>query len=295
MILTHVASKISASPKHPIVLAHGLLGFDELRPAGPYFPAVQYWRGIREALKVKGIDVVTASVPPSGTIQQRAKELERCITTGACGKNVNIIAHSMVRCILLLVLLGNLLTIVSRGLDARYMISRLRPTGFKVLSLTTIATPHRGSAIADYVLDHIGDERLPQVYYFLNRINIETGAFAQLTQKYMVGQFNPQIPDVEDVRYFSYGAVVQPGMWSLFRLSQRILQHIEGPNDGLVSVASSKWGTYEGTLLGVSHLDLINWTNRLKWLAGELTGNKQKFNAIAFYLDIADTLAKEGL
>lgn len=138
MILTRVASKISASPKHPIVLAHGLLGFDELRPAGPYFPAVQYWRGIREALSVKGIEVVTASVPPSGTIQQRAKELERCIATGACGKDVNIIAyvallsllrfnmlhmtfdltvysHSMVRYILLLVLLGNLLTIVSRG------------------------------------------------------------------------------------------------------------------------------------------------------------------------------------
>jgi hypothetical protein len=30
------------------------------------------------------------------------------------------------------------------GLDARYMISKLRPTRFKVLSLTTVATPHRG-------------------------------------------------------------------------------------------------------------------------------------------------------
>lgn len=92
----------------------------------------------------------------------------------------------------------------------------------------------------------------------------------------------------------------------------------EGPNDGLVSVTSSQWGGdqgYKGTLMGVSHLDLINWTNRLKWLAGEITGNKRKFNAIAFYLDIAgeipmdlvrlavanitlailDMLAKEGL
>lgn len=39
--------------------------------------------------------------------------------------------------------------------------------------------------------------------------------------------------------------------------------------------------------MGVSHLDLINWTNRLKWLAAEVTGNPRKFNAIAFYLDIA--------
>ncbi|KAJ3519516.1 hypothetical protein NM208_g14097 [Fusarium decemcellulare] len=39
----------------------------------------------------------------------------------------------------------------------------------------------------------------------------------------------------------------------------------EGPNDGLVSVESSHWGTYKGTLLGVSHLDLINWSNRVGW------------------------------
>jgi triacylglycerol lipase len=76
----------------------------------------------------------------------------------------------------------------------------------------------------------------------------------------------------------------------VFRLSHRILAEAEGPNDGLVSVASSLWGGeagYKGTLVGVSHLDLINWTNRLKWLAAEVTGKPRKFNAIAFYLDIA--------
>lgn len=83
---------------------------------------------------------------------------------------------------------------------------------------------------------------------------------------------------------------MEPSIWSVFRLSHRILAEAEGPNDGLVSVASSRWGGelgYQGTLMGISHLDLINWTNRLKWLAGEVTGNRQQFNAIAFYLDIA--------
>lgn len=81
-------------------------------------------------------------------------------------------------------------------------------------------------------------------------------------------------------RYFSYGAAVQPSIWSAFRLSHRILEQNEGPNDGLVSVSSSRWGGesgYKGTLMGVSHLDLINWTNRLKWIAGEVTGNKRKW------------------
>ncbi|KAK4990587.1 lipase 2 [Elasticomyces elasticus] len=88
---------------------------------------------------------------------------------------------------------------------------------------------------------------------------------------------------------------MEPAFWSMFRQSHRIVKRIEGPNDGLVSVTSSKWGTYKGTLKDVSHLDLINWTNRLRWFVWELTGNKRKFNAVAFYLDIADMLAKEGL
>ncbi|KAH8431149.1 triglyceride lipase [Aspergillus melleus] len=81
------------TPKHPIVLAHGLLGFDELRLAGPYFPGVQYWRGIKEALSMKGVQVITATVPPSGSIEMRAEELARDIAVGAEGQDVNIIAY----------------------------------------------------------------------------------------------------------------------------------------------------------------------------------------------------------
>ena len=72
---------------------------------------------------------------------------------------------------------------------------------------------------------------------------------------------------------------MRPRFWSVFRLSHRILASAEGPNDGLVSVASSKWGGeagYKGTLAGVSHLELINWSNRLEWLVAEITGNRPK-------------------
>jgi triacylglycerol lipase len=33
-------------------------------------------------------------------------------------------------------------------------------------------------------------------------------------------------------------------------------------------------------LIGVSHLDLINWTNRLKWWFWELTGSKRKYDGV---------------
>ncbi|RMJ27329.1 Triacylglycerol lipase [Aspergillus sp. HF37] len=161
-----------ATPAHPIVLAHGLFGFDELRLAGPYLPGVQYWRGIKEALSIKGVEVITATVPPSGSIEARAEELARDIAAAARGRKVNIIAH-------------------------------LKPNDFRVASLTTIATPHRGSAVADYIFEQIGDEHIHRVYNTLGRLSVETAGFAQLTRKYMEEKFNPTTPDVDDIRYVS--------------------------------------------------------------------------------------------
>lgn len=220
--------------------------------------------------------MILTSVPPSASIEERAVKLSEDIEKKAGGKSVNIIAHSM------------------GGLDARYMISRLKPPNVRVRSLTTIASPHRGSAFADYCFDQIGPERLPKIYRALQTMQISTGAFSQLTRRYMEENFNPKTPDREGVKYFSYGATATPPLWSAFRMSHRIVEEVEGPNDGLVSVASSQWGTYKGKLVGVSHLDLINWTNRLRWLVWEMVGNKRNFNAVAFYLNIADMLAKEG-
>ncbi|KAL2071248.1 hypothetical protein VTL71DRAFT_12483 [Oculimacula yallundae] len=266
-----------ATPKHPIVLAHGLLGFDELRLAGSLLPGVHYWRGITDAMLANGIEVITASVPASGSIEERALKLGQDIAAKANGKSVNIIAHSM------------------GGLDARYMISRLKPENVTVLSLTTVASPHRGSSFADYIFKGLGPANLPKVYKWFDALGISTGAFKQLTTKYMREEFNPKTPDVPGVRYFSYGATVNPSLWSAFRQPHRVVERMEGANDGLVSVESARWGTYKGTLVDVSHLDLINWTNRLRWFVWQFMGNQRKFNAIAFYLDIADMLAKEDL
>jgi triacylglycerol lipase len=223
--------------------------------AGPLLPPVHYWRGISEALIANGVDVITATVPASGSIEQRAEKLGEHIARVAGGKSVNIIAHSM------------------GGLDSRYMISHLQPKNVEVLSLVTVATPHHGSAFADYVFDEIGTERIPGIYKLVEGIGFETGAFSQLTRKYMEEDFNPKTPDDPDVRYFSYGAMMtRPPFLSPFRLPHKVIQKLEGPNDGLVSVQSSKWGEYKGTLVGVNHLDLINWTNRLRWTFRKLMG-----------------------
>ncbi|OBT79520.1 hypothetical protein VF21_01250 [Pseudogymnoascus sp. 05NY08] len=265
-----------ATPKYPIVLAHGLMGFDKLKFAGDFIPGVEYWRGIVEALEANGVEVITASVPPSASIEERALKLGQDIAQKANGRSVNIIAHSM------------------GGLDARYMISRLKPENVEVLSLTTVATPHRGSAFADFVFEEIGPKNLPTLYKIFEGVGLGTGAFSQLTRKFMIEEFNPKTPDKPGVQYFSYGADVHPSFWSAFKQPHKVVEKMEGPNDGLVSVGSSKWGTYKGTLVDVSHLDLINWS-AIRVFMSKINGGKRRFNAMAFYLDIADMLAKEGL
>lgn len=240
------------------MLAHGLLGFAELKLAGSFLPSIRYWRGIQGALTANRATVITASVPPSGSIEKRAAKLAEDIEAQARGRSVNIVAHSM------------------GGLDARYMISRLRPAGVDVKSLVTVATPHHGSSFADYLIDAIGPRYLPRLYELWERTTgWEPSAFSQLTTKYMPAEFNPSTPDEPSVRYFSYGAMVRdtPPLLSPFRLSHRVIEQAEGPNDGLVSVESSKWGTYKGTLSGVNHLDLINWSNRLRFTMQKWMGN----------------------
>jgi triacylglycerol lipase len=81
------------APKNPIILAHGLLGFDELRLVPTQMlPGIHYWRGITEALAAKDVEVITATVPPSGSIERRAEKLAESIAQKAQGKAVNIIA-----------------------------------------------------------------------------------------------------------------------------------------------------------------------------------------------------------
>lgn len=255
------------------MLAHGLFGFAEFRLAGKILPPVQYWRGIREALaKLAAAHVITTTVPPSGSIEQRARQLARDMAAqaGSYHGPVNVIAHSM------------------GGLDARHMISHLlggdgagnvqgAAPGLRVASLVTVATPHRGSAVADYLFSGAGPPGL-RLYGLLRRAGLGTEAFEQLTRSYALHIFNPATPDDPRVRYLSYGAALDssPGLLSPFHLSHRLLLREEGPNDGLVSERSAQWGEYRGTLAGVSHLDLINWSNRLRWTAREWMGIKRK-------------------
>ena len=53
------------------------------------------------------------------------------------------------------------------GLDSRYMISRLKPPNVKVLSLTTVGSPHRGLSLGT-------DYSLLCSFFFLQDLRLQT-------------------------------------------------------------------------------------------------------------------------
>lgn len=197
------------SPKNPIVFCHGLLGFDYLGPASLPPLQISHWRGIREVLEQNGSEVLITRVPATSSIQARAEMLMATIEEKFPGREINLIGHSM------------------GGLDGRWLISRLKPTSFKILSLTTISTPHRGSPFADYVIDNIiGRDKLPFWLNLLDSLKLPNGgdgtAFEALGTGHMQ-QFNEECPDDPDVKYYSWGAYFNPGMLDTFRWPHSII------------------------------------------------------------------------
>ncbi|KAK4704937.1 triacylglycerol lipase, partial [Phenoliferia sp. Uapishka_3] len=126
------------APRYPIVLCHGLYGFDV---RGPTFFRLHYWGDLLKVLRGKiGAEVFVTSVPGTGAVKQRAHVLHEALekTEGLLGRDLNFVAHSM------------------GGLDARYLLTKIHPTAYNPRSLTTISTPHRGSEFMSWCRVNIG-------------------------------------------------------------------------------------------------------------------------------------------
>ncbi len=113
--------------KYPIMLVHGLFGFDSL--LGIY----DYWYGIPSALRSGGATVYAASVAATNDSTQRGEQLIHDLDTlnALHGKTrYNLIGHSQ------------------GGPTSRYVAS-VRPD--LVASVTTVGSPHAGSPVADAI------------------------------------------------------------------------------------------------------------------------------------------------
>lgn len=221
--------------RHPLVLIHGLFGFDSWKVAG--WEAITYFRGIGEVLRSKGMRVVVPRLSPTASVADRALQLKGYIDDQFHQEKVHLVAHSM------------------GGLDARYAISCLGMYT-KVLSLTTLGTPHRGTSAAD-----IGVSRLERMLKpWLSYLRIPHDAFYDLMTD-RCAALNEKAIDIDGIDYFAIagrnqGAWLSPEWW----VPAGIVTLREGANDGIVSIASARHH-YPGEIWEGDHLSLVNWPN----------------------------------
>ena len=267
---------MESNPTSPIVFLHGLAGFRRILGR-------EYFSSIPAHLKSRGYEAAFPILHPSETVEFRSSQLQDFLDQHYPDRRVHIIAHSM------------------GGLDARYLASpNGRNQGHRLISITTIATPHHGSSHARLFLAL----RLMQILAVLfrtaarwRRLDDEprtfldimgegkTAGVQQLTREYMGNQFNPNVPDHPDVVYRSYSGKMcgrHGAPPALTFLAQWLLLWImEGSNDGLVSVPSARWGDWRG-VIAADHRDEIGHLRPRKWIA---------FDRLEFYARLAEELA----
>lgn len=244
-----------SGPVHPVVLAHGLLGFDELRLGGSRH---DYFRGVSERLEGEGIVVHRARVPKTASIAARAAGLAAFVRALPAGR-VNLVAHSM------------------GGLDARYAVSRLGLAD-RVSSVVTVGTPHLGTPLADMGAA-LGDRT--RLLGALARLGLDLEAIQDFTTARMT-EFNRAVPDARGVVYGSVVGIAarRRDVNPLLLPTYLWLGDRGGASDGVVPADSQRWGEVVATI-DADHWAQIGWSRR--------------FDAAAFYVELLRELRGRGL
>ena len=212
-------------------------------------------------LKEKGYTAYHSKVAWAAIVDKRAWDLKECllkILDETRAEKVNIVAHSM------------------GGLDARHMMFNDRNDGKiheRIASVTTISTPHEGSAFADWGLDNLS--RIPAI---LKTMGLDVGAFQDLRTD-TCKAFNErddviafELSCQSKIKFQTYAG--RQDFWGVFNLLKgpfRIIEEKEGENDGLVSIPSAKWRDeyFMGVLDGTDHFNELGWWDPSQLVEGE--------------------------
>ncbi len=271
--------------RYPTVFMHGMAGTDS------YIDVVDYWWQLEEHLSTFGYAVRMPGVDAFSTYPVRAAQwkthIDAMVEEGL-GRRFNLLGHSQ------------------GGLDARYLTSIL-DTEARIVSVTTVASPHRGSSVADLTTGAFDAFYVDPVT--INSVVQAIAGLVGLSGADLVGQvqgmsteameaFNDEVLDVPGVYYSSWsgrscsatnlicqagneGEVIDP----LFAAPFAFMQLAEGDNDGVTGVESCKWGEWMGEV-PADHMDEV----------GHLFDNNNgAFDHKAFYADELRRLAARGL
>lgn len=278
---------------YPLVLVHGFMD-----KGGAFV-------GLEPRLAADGHAVERVSLPPLAPVAVRAEyladQIDEILAAHGAAK-VNLIAHSM------------------GGLDSRYVVRHLGYAD-RVASITTIATPHRGSSVADAVLGWTNADSSWVQWLMGKVVGVVEGQFDEYDEEDLIGaledlstsgaaELNAQTPDVPEVYYQSWAGVSSPiARWqdgveaqcgdvlasdpSFFgfgndRMAPRLvpLSYVEGGiNDGVVSVHSASWGRMRGCI-PADHMDQVRASDAPIWITG--------YDSTRFLRNVAFGLAKRG-
>lgn len=211
------------------IFLHGFLGRAETKLAGITF---EYFRGLRDVATEFGIELAVPQMPHLSGIDDRAESV-RSILEKMQAEKVAIVGNSM----------GGL---VARALAVRHDHDK------RIRVVASVCTPHWGSPIADRTL--AGESRIPDfVVAFLEDAVSDLSVMSAET-------FNDATPDRPDVTYLSWAAA-RPNdeMPFWFKKREAYIFEREGENDGLVSVASARWGTFVEKVRA-DHIETIGWS-----------------------------------
>ncbi|WP_120997780.1 triacylglycerol lipase [Stutzerimonas urumqiensis] len=251
--------------RYPIVLGHGMLGFDSML-------GIDYWYGIPQALRRGGAQVYVTEVSQLNTSEVRGEELlaqvEEIVAISGKPK-VNLIGHS------------------HGGPTVRY-VAAVRPD--LVASVTSVGAPHKGSDVADLI------RRIPEgsaeeaivaglVNAMGSLINFLSGSRSSTPQNSLgsleslnsegAARFNARFPQglptsacgegaykVNGVRYYSWSGTSP--MTNPLDISDALTGAgalaFDEANDGLVGRCSSHLGMVIRDNYRMNHLDEVNQT-----------------------------------
>ena len=285
----HAASEY-AKTRYPIVLVHGLFGFDS-------FLGLDYFYGIPGALTQDGAKVFVAQVSAANSTEVRGEQLLAQVKTimaitGA--SKVNLIGHS------------------HGGPTIRY-VAGVAPQ--LVASVTSIGGVNKGSRVADILRGVVPAGALSETLVnnaakaFVALINLGSGgtslpqmptAALDALTTVKTQDFNRRFPQalpsgcgsgpelVNGVRYYSWaGTKPVTNVLDVSDGALGILSLVFGEaNDGLVSACSSRLGTHLGDYRQ-NHLDEVN----------QVLGLRDWFSAdpVTLYRQHANRLKQMGL
>jgi triacylglycerol lipase len=258
------AASTYAQTKYPVVLAHGMFGWDKM------LGAIDYWYQIPTDMRSNGATVYTTQVSGLESSEVRGEQLlkqTREILAISGKAKVNLIGHS------------------HGGHSVRY-VAALIPS--QIASVTTMATPARGAPMADLIINGgdlgvVGAKVLQAAGSLLNYFTggnsqgLDVNANKSLASLSTAGSaaFNAKFPQaipttacgegayqVNGVKYYSFGGTSK-GTNMLDPLDLIInvvtLAFPKGEaNDGFVGRCSSHVGRVVRDNYDMNHIDFMN-------------------------------------